>query len=199
MRRLCFALAALASVALSTACKVDSRLDYLGDKDPKHFGLGQPATAAQIAAVDVDASPSGIGLPAGSGTPEQGAPLFAANCAACHGRDGEGQGQYPRLLGGPKGTFDFARDPKLVMSIGNYWPYATTLYDYIHRAMPFNAPGSLDPNQTYAVVAFLLSKEGIIPAGTVLDAKALTAIQMPAKSHFVMDDRTGSTGGKNVR
>jgi cytochrome c len=190
---------ALIALALTAACKLDSRDDYLGDKDPKQFGLGHAAAAAEIAAMDIDASPSGAGLPAGTGTPEQGAPIYAASCASCHGANGEGKPPYPQLLGGPKGNFDFASDFKIPRTIGNYWPYATTLYDYIRRAMPLTAPGSLTADQTYAVTAYLLEREGIIPAGQSLDAKSLAAIQMPGKSHFVEDDRRGSTGGAKVR
>jgi len=191
--------AVLLACALA-ACKVDSRTDYLGDKNPKHFDIGRAPSAAEIAAVDIDVSPNGAGLPAGSGTPEQGAPVFAGACASCHGAAGEGKPpQYPQLIGGPRGVFNFASDPKIPRTIGNYWPYATTLYDYIRRAMPLTAPGTLTPDQTYAVTAFLLNKEGIIPDGTSLDAKALAAIKMPARDHFVEDDRRGSTGGKNVR
>ncbi len=182
-----------------SACRVDSRDDYLGDKDPKQFGLGHAATASEIAAIDVDASPNGAGLPAGSGTPEQGAAIYAANCAACHGANGEGKPPYPQLLGGPKGNFDFASDYKIPKTIGNYWPYAPTLYDYIRRAMPLMTPGSLTADQTYAVTAYLLNREGLIPAGTALDAKGLVAVQMPGKSHFVEDDRRGSTGGEKTR
>jgi len=185
--------------ALLAACKVDARNDYLGDKDPKHFGIGRDATPAEIAAVDIDVSPNGGGLPQGAGTPEQGAPVYAAQCASCHGANGEGKPPaYPQLVGGPK-TSDFATDFKIPRTIGNYWPYATTLYDYIRRAMPLTAPGTLTADQTYAVTAYLLNREGIVPAGTSIDAKALAAIQMPARSHFVQDDRRGSTGGKNVR
>jgi S-disulfanyl-L-cysteine oxidoreductase SoxD len=196
VRRLLFLGAALVLVA----CKIDARNDYLGDKEPQRFDLGRPASAAEVAAVDIDVTPSGAGLPAGSGTAAQGAPLYAANCASCHGANGEGKPPaYPQLLGGPKGTFDFASDFKIPRTVGNYWPYATTLFDYIRRAMPLAAPGSLTPDQTYAVTAYLLSREGIIPESTSLDARSLAAIQMPAKSHFVVDDRRGSTGGKNVR
>jgi mono/diheme cytochrome c family protein len=191
--------ALIVAVTLVTACKVDARNDYLGDKDPKQFGIGHTATAEQIAAVDIDVSPNGAGLPQGSGTPEQGATIYAAQCASCHGANGEGKPPaYPQLLGGPK-TTDFASDFKIPRTIGNYWPYATTLYDYIRRAMPLTAPGTLTADQTYAVSAYLLNREGIIPAGTSLDAKSLAAIQMPARSHFVNDDRRGSVGGKNVR
>jgi len=196
VRRLSFLGAAL----VLAACKIDARNDYLGDKEPQRFDLGRAASAAEVAAVDIDVTPSGAGLPAGSGTAAQGAPLYATNCASCHGANGEGKPPaYPQLLGGPKGTFDFASDFKIPRTVGNYWPYATTLFDYIRRAMPLAAPGTLTPDQTYAVTAYLLSREGIIPESTSLDAKSLAAIQMPAKSHFVVDDRRGSTGGKNVR
>ena len=182
------------------ACKVDARNDYLGDKSPKQFGLGHAAPAADIAARNIDVSPNGDGLPAGSGTPEQGATIYAGACASCHGANGEGKPPaYPQLVGGPRGNFNFASDFKIPRTIGNYWPYATTLYDYIRRAMPLTAPGSLTPDQTYAVTAYLLNREGIVPAGTSLDAKSLTAVVMPARDHFVQDDRRGSTGGKNVR
>ena len=190
----------LTAALILAACKIDARNDYLGDKEPQRFDLGRAASTAQVAAVDIDVAPSGAGLPAGSGTAAQGAPLYATNCASCHGANGEGKPPaYPQLIGGPKGTFDFASDFKIPRTVGNYWPYATTLFDYIRRAMPLAAPGSLTPDQTYAVTAFLLSREGIIADGTSLDARSLTAIQMPAKSHFVADDRRGSTGGKNVR
>jgi S-disulfanyl-L-cysteine oxidoreductase SoxD len=188
------------AAVLFAACKLDTRDDYLGDKDPKQFGLGRTPTAAEIAAVDIDVSPNGAGLPPGSGTPEQGAAIYAANCATCHGVNGEGKPpMYPQLVGGPKGEVDFASDAKIPRTIGNYWPYATTLYGYIRRAMPLTAPGSLTPDQTYAVTAYLLNKEGLVPANTPMDAHSLPAVVMPAKSHFVNDDRRGSTGGKNVR
>ncbi len=195
------AAAVLAGAVLASGCRLDSRDDYLGDKAPKQFDLGHTATPAEIAAVDIDVLPNGAGLPAGSGTPEQGAAVFAASCASCHGANGQGMPPaYPQLIGGPKGSnVDFATDYKIPRTIGNYWPYATTLYGYIRRAMPLAAPGSLTADQIYAVTAYLLQREGIIPANTVLDAKALTAIQMPARSRFVPDDRRGSVGGKNVR
>jgi cytochrome c len=189
------------TVALSVAaCRAEARNDYLGDKDPKQFGLGRAATPAEVASLDIDVSPNGAGLPAGSGTPEQGATVFAASCASCHGKNGEGTPPlYPQLVGGPKGAFNFATDFKIPRTIGNYWPYATTVFDYVRRAMPLTAPGSLTPDQTYAVTAYLLSREGLLPAGATLDARSLPAIQMPARSHFVPDDRRGSTGGADVR
>jgi cytochrome c len=191
--------AALGVAAAAAGCRLDSRTDYLGDKVPKRIGVGRTPTAAEIAAENIDVSPDGAGLPAGSGTPAQGAPIYAANCASCHGAKGEGMGAYPQLLGGPKGVFNFASDYNIPRTIGNYWPYATSLYDYIRRAMPLTAPGSLTADQTYAVTAYLLREDGILPDGTTLDARSLAAIQMPARSHFVADDRRGTTGGKNVR
>jgi S-disulfanyl-L-cysteine oxidoreductase SoxD len=184
----------------ATACRLDAREDYLGDKDPKQFNLGKTADSATIKAMNIDVAADGAGLPPGSGTPEQGAAIYAASCASCHGANGEGKPPaYPQLIGGPKAGFDFASDLKAPRTIGNYWPYATTLYDYIRRAMPLTAPGSLTPQQTYAVTAYLLNREGLFPASTPMDAKALVGIQMPERSHFVLDDRRGSVGGSRVR
>ena len=189
-----FALLAIAG------CKLDARNDAVGEKDPPRFNLGRAATPAEIAAVDIDVSPNGAGLPPGSGTPEDGAKVFATTCAVCHGANGEGKAPaYPQLIGGPKGNVDFAADGTIPRTIGNYWPYATTIYGYIRRAMPLTAPGSLTPDQIYSVTAYLLYREGIIPAGTRLDARSLAAVKMPERSHFVLDDRAGSTGGKNAR
>jgi len=196
--------ARLALVALMTltaaACKLDSRLDYLGDKNPKRFGFGRTPSDSMIARENIDVLADGTGLPAGQGTPAQGAAVFAGACASCHGANGEGKPPaYPRLIGGPRGVYNFGDDPKLTKTIGNYWPYATTLYDYIRRAMPLTAPGSLSADQTYAVSAFLLNREGLLPDSATLDAKRLAAIRMPALSHYVQDDRRGSLGGKEVR
>jgi cytochrome c len=199
VRRLIFGFGVTLSVAGALGCRIDSRSDNVGDKVPKRFGLGHTPPAEQIAAENIDVSPNGAGLPAGSGTAARGGPIYAATCASCHGAKGEGQGPYPQLIGGPKGTFNFASDYHIPRTIGNYWPYATSLFDYIRRAMPLTKPGSLSADETYAVTAYLLAQEGIIPANTTLDARSLAAIQMPARSHFVADDRGGSPGGKNVR
>lgn len=187
-------------VVFATACTLDTRDDYLGDKQPKRFGIGHAPDAATIAREDIDVSPNGAGLPAGSGTSAAGASVYASACASCHGANGEGKPPlYPQLVGGPKGSFDFASDYRIPRTIGNYWPYATTLFDYIRRAMPLTAPGSLTADQTYAVTAYLLNREGLIPDTAVIDAKSLPAVNMPARSHFVKDDRAGSSGGTHVR
>ena len=159
---------------------------------PNRYEIGRVASAQEIAAVDIDANPAGAGLPPGQGTAAAGATIFAAKCAGCHGAHGEGIPPYPTLIGKvPAPGFVFARDAKAVKSIGNYWPYATTLYDYIHRAMPFTAPGSLNPDEVYSLVAYLLSENGIVPATAVIDAASLPKVTMPAKRYFVTDNRTG--------
>ena len=160
---------------------------------PKRLdGIGRRATRAEIDAWNIDVNPSGAGLPAGSGTYAAGATLFAQKCAACHGAHGEGVATYPKLIGrDPRAGFTFGADPHLAKTIGNYWPYSTTLYDYIHRAMPLSAPGSLQPHEIYSVIAFLLAENQIIDKTTVVDARSLPRIRMPAHDHFVADDRTG--------
>lgn len=150
------------------------------------------AAAAEIAAWNIDANAAGVGLPDGRGTYARGAALFAAQCAVCHGSKGEGLATFPRLIGrDPRDGFPFGLDPKYPKTIGNYWPYATTVYDYIHRAMPFTAPGSLKPDDVYSLVAFLLTENDVIDRNTVVDAQSLPKIRMPAAGHFVVDDRRG--------
>jgi mono/diheme cytochrome c family protein len=162
---------------------------------PAQFDLGRPATAADIAPIDIDVNPAGVGLPPGQGTYDQGAHVYAAKCAACHGVNGEGNGPNPRLVGSePRQGFPFGKDFKIPRTIGNYWPYATTLYDYVHRAMPLSAPGSLTSDETYAVVAYLLAENDVVPRTAVMDAGTLPKVRMPARAHFVPDDRTGGGG-----
>lgn len=160
-------------------------------------GVGRAATQVEIAAWDIDVNPSGAGLPAGRGTAAEGEPIYAAKCASCHGPAGEGLAAAPEglpaappLVGRePAAASAFSQDPTLPKTVGNYWPYATTLYDYINRAMPLNAPGSLRPDEIYAVVAWILEKNGIIAPGTVVDATSLPRVRMPARDRFVPDDR----------
>lgn len=162
---------------------------------PARFGIGRPAIAAEIRAWDIDVEPDGTGLPSGRGTYGQGAAVFAAKCALCHGVRGEGIGPYPKLIGRePRDGFPFAEDLRYVKTVGNYWPYATTIYDYVHRAMPLNAPGSLKPDEVYSLVAFLLARNEIIDTTAVMDARTLPRVRMPAASHFVRDDRVGGSG-----
>ncbi|HET9452933.1 MAG TPA: cytochrome c [Gemmatimonadaceae bacterium] len=159
---------------------------------PARFpGIGRAATDAEVRAWDIDANPAGVGLPAGRGSWATGAKVYAAQCAVCHGARAEGMGTYPRLVGAEPKDFGFGKDPKLVKTVGNYWPHATTLYDYINRAMPFNTPGSLRPDEVYGVVAWLLAENGVIARDAVMDARTLPAVRMPARDRFIRDDRTG--------
>jgi len=163
---------------------------------PTRFGtFGRRATPAEIRAWNIDVNASGVGLPPGRGTYARGATLFAAQCAVCHGAHGEGIPPIPRLIGRePRDSFPFGRDAKYVKTIGNYWPYATTVYDYINRAMPFPAPGSLRPDDVYSLAAFLLAENEVIDRHTVIDARALRNIRMPARDRFVVDNRSGGRG-----
>lgn len=147
---------------------------------PSAPSFGAPASPAQIAGWNIDVERDGAGLPPGSGTPATGATLYAAKCAACHGSEGQGRavpgrGPYPRLVGGI-GTLASEHPVK---TVGSFWPYATILFDYIRRAMPFDAPGSLSNDQVYALSAFILEKNGIIADNAVMDAKTLPSVTMP--------------------
>jgi mono/diheme cytochrome c family protein len=166
-----FKLLALAGAALLVACAPAAPV--------KRLGLGQVPSPAQIRGWDIDVRADGAGLPAGSGSVAQGRAIYEARCLACHGANGE-KGAGPRLAGG-QGTLA-TNAP--VLTVGSYWPYATTLYDYIHRAMPQDSPQSLTPDEVYAVTAYTLHLNGIVKADAVLDAPALAAIRMPNRDGF---------------
>jgi len=142
--------------------------------------LGHVATPDDIAAWDISIGPDGSGLPAGSGTPRQGEAVFAAKCAACHGENGGGK-PNDRLVGG-QGTL--AGDAP-VKTIGSYWPYATTIFDCVRRAMPLNESKSLTDDEVYAVVAYLLQQNRIIEEGDVMDARTLPQVRMPNRDGFI--------------
>jgi cytochrome c len=162
-------------------------------QEPARFGFGRAATPAEISAWDIAVRPDGQGLPPGRGTARQGAVVYAARCAACHGASGR-EGPFDQLVGRePRAGFPFGTDPKYVKTIGNYWPYATTLYDYINRAMPLNAPGSLAPDQVYSLVAYVLWRNELVADTAVIDRKTLPRVVMPAHDRFVVDDRKGGT------
>jgi hypothetical protein len=158
-------------------------------KEPATFGIGRAATPAEIVALDIDVGPDGAGLPAGRGTSADGAPIYAARCAGCHGKTGK-EGPNDVLVGRlPGDTFPFARDPRAPKTIGSYWPYATTVFDYVRRAMPPDAPGSLGDNEVYGLVAYLLFLNELIPADAVIDASSLPKVTMPSRDRFVPDTR----------
>lgn len=187
----------LCSYRFSTAGSVGNITSPISvvDSLPVRFGFGQPATENQITALNFDVRPDGLGLPAGSGTSAQGAVIFAAKCVACHGAGG---------TGGPNGALVIttpAPGKRPANVIGNYWPYATTVFDYIRRAMPFNQPGSLTDEEVYALTAYLLTANKILDEKTAgpslrLTAKNLPNVVMPAQKLFVPDDRKG---GPEVR
>jgi cytochrome c len=144
--------------------------------------FGRPATREEIKLWDIDIRPDGKGLPAGAGTVERGRTVYEQNCAACHGAKGEG-GIGDRLVGG-KGSLASDRPIK---TIGSFWPYATTLLDYIRRAMPYQAPDSLSVDDYYGVTAYLLDQNGIHPPDDKLDQRSILTIQMPNRNGFVPD------------
>jgi cytochrome c len=150
----------------------------------EHYGIGRTATDAEIAGWNIDIGRNGENLPPGSGTVSHGREVFAQQCAACHGDKGEG-GVGERLVGG-QGT---TATPKPIRTVGSFWPYAPTLFDYIRRAMPQNAPQSLSNEDVYAVSAYILNMNGLLPADATLDAKTLGAIKMPNRSMFTGDPR----------
>jgi S-disulfanyl-L-cysteine oxidoreductase SoxD len=143
--------------------------------------LGRPATPEEIAAWDISIGPDGAGLPPGSGTPQQGEAVYAAKCLPCHGEKGSGK-PNDQLVGG-LGTLTGDQTP--VKTVGSFWPYATTLFDYVRRAMPFNAPRSLSNDDVYAVCAYILQLNDIISEGTVMNAQTLANVQMPNRDGFV--------------
>lgn len=142
--------------------------------------LGQPVTAADVARWDRDVFPDGRGLPAGAGRPAEGARLFQQHCQTCHGAGG--RGASAEELAGAESPLRSATPDK---TIGSYWPYATTLFDFIRRAKPMNAPGSLSANDVYALCAYLLHRNGLIDADTEMNAQTLPALRMPNRDGFV--------------
>ena len=159
---------------------------------PESFGLGRVANNAKISSVDIDVRPDGKGLPSGSGTVEYGRSVYLTKCVSCHGTK-TSSGVYDRLFAYDQSKVhpDSLKRSKRTKMIGTYWPYATTLYDYINRAMPFNAPGSLQPNEVYSLTAYLLYENDIIDENVVLSASSLPRVKMPAQKRFVNDDRQG--------
>lgn len=192
----------LAAALMGGGCRMEEQPEQIAisrvdPAAPERFGLGRAPTAGEIAAVDHDVNPAGIGLPAGAGDATRGATVYRDKCAICHGARGEGLSPNPRLVGAePRDSFPFANDLALVRTIGNYWPYATTLFDYIRRTMPLQAPGSLTAQELYSVTAYLLVANEVIPPGSALDSATLRAVRMPARDRFVPDNRRG---GSEVR
>ena len=162
----------------------------LPDHAPDRFEFGAAASQARVALWDIDVKPDGDGLPPGSGSVEEGRVLYEVQCLVCHGPTGA-EGPNDRLV--PAGEW---RQWPQGRTVGGYWPYATTLFDYVRRAMPQTTPGSLSDDQVYAVSAYVLHLNGLLPADATLDSASLAAVEMPARDRFVPDDRRG---GPEVR
>jgi S-disulfanyl-L-cysteine oxidoreductase SoxD len=169
MRKVAFAFAAAVGIG-SLVCAV------VAQEGP---GLGVPATPEQVAGWDVSIGPDGAGLPPGSGTAAAGKTVYDAKCLACHGVEGAGR-PNDQLVGG-QGTL---RETAPIRTIGSYWPYATTVFDYIRRAMPYVTPHSLTADETYAVTAYLLALNGVIAENDVMNATTLPKVVMPNRANF---------------
>ncbi len=181
---------------LMLAATVVSVASCAGRDTPARYELGRAATPQEIAALDIDAAPDGHGLPPGHGSVAEGAALFQQKCQQCHGANGEGMAPaFPALVGrDPKGEgFAFAKDPKINKTIGNYWPEAVTVFDYVRRAMPHTAPGSLSNDEVYALTAHLLAANKVIAADATLDSASLVRVKMPYHDRFVKDNRRGGS------
>jgi hypothetical protein len=152
--------------------------------EPGHFGYGRAATPPEIAGWNIDARPDGTGLPPGSGTVARGEEVFAEQCAGCHGTFGEGVGRYPKLAGG-EGTL---RRDRPELTVGSYWPFVITLFDYINRAQPFIAPHSLPTSDVYAVTAYVLNLNNRVPNNFIADRDTLPKVKAPNQDHFEWQD-----------
>jgi cytochrome c len=181
------------SVLVAGAAIIDVWPRVRRSQMPERFGFSTRATSGDIRQSDTDVTPDGGGLPRGSGTVAHGESIYRLRCSGCHGVTGA-EGPFDRLVGREPGdSFNFGRDPNFLgkRTIGNYWPYATTLFDYINRAMPFDAPGSLSSDEVYSVVAYLLYRNQIVPGTAVISDHTLPLVRMPARDRFVVDNRSG--------
>ena len=154
---------------------------------PERFGIGREPDASEIEQWDIDITPSGDNLPAGQGTVDRGETIYTQLCLACHGPEGAG-GINDQLVGHFNPEDDLAGDTSLPRTVGNFWPYATTLYDYINRSMPMAIPGTLTADEVYSLVAYLLHLNDIVEEDAVIDAETLPSIEMPARHLFYWSD-----------
>jgi S-disulfanyl-L-cysteine oxidoreductase SoxD len=153
--------------------------------EPGFYGYGKTATPEQIAGWDIDVrGGDGAGLPPGKGTVQRGSEVYAEQCAACHGTFGEGEGRFPKLVGGA-GTL---RDDRPELTVGSYWPFAPTLWDYINRAMPMPAPHTLSADDVYALTAYILNLNNAVPHEFVADRDSLPKVKMSNRDAFIWTD-----------
>jgi len=160
--------------------------------DSGHFGIGKKPTNEEIAGWDIDVRPDGKGLPKGQGSVLQGEELYEAKCASCHGLFGEGEGRWPPLAGGE----DSLTNDRPEKTVGSYWPYASTLWDYINRAMPFTAPKTLSISEVYAITAYVLYLNDLIEDDFVLTQDNLASINMPNEENFYIDNRPDTNNAR---
>lgn len=160
-------------------------IEVIANDKTGYYGYGKPASEVEIAGWDIDVRPDGKGLPPGSGTVEEGELLYEDKCAQCHGTFGEGVGRFPVLAGG-EGTLTDQRPSK---TVGSFWAHTSTLWDYIHRSMPFTKPQSMSDDEVYAVVAYVLYLNEIVEDDFELDQHNLASIELPNKPNFVPDPR----------
>lgn len=175
-------LTGLFAIGLATAV---SAQDY---QRPSVSGIGAVAQPEQIAAWDIDVRPDGLGLPVGKGTAEEGEELFADRCAQCHGDFGEGVDRWPVLTGG----HDSLTEERPEKTVGSYWPYSSTLFDYINRAMPYGDAKTLTPDEVYALSAYILAENEIVERDQELNQDNFAQIEMPNRANFFADDRAVS-------
>lgn len=176
----------IAAALAKEAPAVPAEKDRVG-----YYGYGTVPTPEQIAGWDIAVRPDGKGLPPGSGTAAHGADVYATQCAPCHGTFGEGAGRFPKLASEAKLTGD---NP--TKAVGNYWPYATTLWDYVNRAMPFPSPHTLKPDDIYAITAYILNLNNIVPDNFVADRNSLPEVKMPNRNGFLWADPRPDTSDK---
>jgi S-disulfanyl-L-cysteine oxidoreductase SoxD len=170
----------IAAIASSLALGLSVGVFAAENQNTLRPNLGQAITPGDLAPWDISVMPDGTGLPAGSGTAAQGAPIFAQKCAACHGENGKGGEATMVTAGPPRATLDGGK------TIANFWPYATTIFDFIRRAMPANAPKSLTDQEVYALTAYLLSLNKLIGETDVIDAQTLPKVKMPNVDNFII-------------
>jgi len=174
-------LAAALSLSVAGLCRSQSQASQAASQNKSaHPNLGRPLTPDEIRQLDITVTPDGRGLPEGSGSVEQGAKVYAEKCQVCHGPQGKG-GPLDQLTGGI-GTLASAKPVKTPVS---YWPSATTIFDYVRRAMPLRTPESLSNDEAYALTAYILSIDAVVPKDAVLDAKSLPQVKMPNRDGFL--------------
>jgi S-disulfanyl-L-cysteine oxidoreductase SoxD len=174
-----------ALIALPALAVLSLAAPLLAQTAPKKHGIGREALPEEIKAWDIDVRPDGLGLPAGKGSVKEGEALYLERCASCHGEFGEGAGRWPVLVGG-KGSLK-AESPE--KTIGSFWPFASTVFDYVNRAMPFGNAQSLTPNEVYAITAYLLNMNDVVKDDFVLSKENFATVKLPNVGEFYDDDR----------